>query len=571
MNSLRSVNRSSDLGRSVTCCLAGLILSSGFLAPARARMRFVEVTDGSGVTFSHTSGASGKYHIAETVTAGLALFDYDQDGDVDLYFLNGAFHDSKPSGAVPRNALYRNDGQWRFVDVTETAGVGDSGFGLGVAVGDYDNDGDPDLYLNNYGPNVLYRNNGNGSFTDVTRRAKLDEDTQMGAGANFLDVDKDGDLDLYVSHYVRCLKERKTPVQRGGHPAYLGPAVAIYSNTQDTLYRNNGDGTFTDISESAGISACTGAGMGTICGDYDGDGDTDIVVANDMTGNHLFLNDGTGRFEEYGLFAAMAYDHHGEAQASMGLELGDVDNDGWLDLYLTSYQTQWAALYRNLGDGNFDDITLQSGAGAGSLPKVTWGVGLVDFDNDGDRDIFVACGHLQPHIAAYDSTTSYRQHNILYENQGSCRFSAITRSAGPGLGVKRVSRGAGFDDLDNDGDVDIVILNSCDQATLLRNDTPSPGHWLQVSLRGKHSNRDGVGAQVRVFAQGLALLDEVHSGRSYQSHFGTRLYFGLGQAKQIDHIEVAWMGGTKETYRPIQVDRHVLLVEGETVPRQPPH
>ena len=550
-----------------SCCLAGFVLFNCLLAPVWAGMWFVDVTDDSGITFTHTSGASGNYHIVETVTAGLALFDYDRDGDIDLYFLNGAYHDSDPPGPSPRNALYRNDGHWRFVDVTESAGVGNTGFGLGVAVGDYDNDGDADLYLNNYGPNVLYRNNGNGSFTEVTRIANLAEDTHMGAGANFLDVDKDGDLDLYVSHYVHCLKERETPVQRGGHPAYLGPAVAIYSNTPDTLYRNNGDGTFTDISEASGISACTGAGMGTICGDYDNDGDTDILVANDMTGNHLFLNDGTGRFEEFGLFAAMAFDHHGESQASMGLELADVDNDGWLDLYLTSYQTQWTALYRNLGNGNFDDITLKSGAGAGTLPKVTWGLGVVDFDGDGDRDIFVACGHLQPHIEAYDTTTTYRQLNVLYENRGACRFTPVTQSAGPGLGVNRVSRGAGFDDLDNDGDVDVVILNSCDKATLLRNESPSPGHWLQVSLRGTRTNRDGIGAQVRVFAADLTLLDEVHSGRSYQSHFGNRLYFGLGQRRQVDRIEVAWMGGAKEIYRPIAVNQHVLLVEGETAPR----
>ncbi len=567
MSKLRTRNRIHSLEHNVTCYLAGLILGCSLLAPVYGGIRLVEVTDGSGVTFIHTSGASGNFHIVETVASGLALFDYDQDGDIDIYFLNGSYHDSDPPGALPRNALYRNDGNWRFVDVTEAAGVGDTGFGLGVTVGDYDNDGDADLYLNNYGPNVLYRNNGDGTFTDVTRSANLDKDTHMGSGANFLDVDKDGDLDLYVSHYVRCLKEPETPVLRGGHPAYLGPAVAIYSNTPDTLYRNNGDGTFTDISETSGISAYTGAGMGTICGDYDNDGDTDIIVANDMTGNHLLRNDGTGRFEEIGLFAGMAYDHHGEAQASMGLELADVDNDGWLDLYLTSYQTQWAALYRNLGDGNFDDVTLKSGAGAGTLPKVTWGLGVVDFDCDGDRDIFVACGHLQPHIAAYDNTTTYRQRNILYENQGSGRFTPITKNAGSGLAVNRVSRAAGFDDLDNDGDVDVVILNSCDKATLLRNDTPSPGHWLQVSLRGSRTNRDGVGAHVRVFAEELTLLDEVHSGRSYQSHFGSRLYFGLGQRMHVDRIEVAWLGGAKETYRRIKVDQHVLLVEGETTPR----
>ena len=251
----------------------------------------------------------------------------------------------------------------------------------------------------------------------------------------------------------------------------------------------------------------------------------------------------------------------------MGLELADVDNDGWLDLYLTSYQKQWAALYRNMGDGSFEDITLKSGAGAGTLPKVTWGVGVVDFDSDGDRDILVACGHLQPHIETYDNSSTYRQLNILYESNGEGRFTDVTATAGTGLGVNRVSRGIGCDDLDNDGDVDSVILNANDRPTLLRNDSPTPGHWLQVTLRGTRSNRDGVGAQVRVFTKDLTLLDEVHSGRSYQSHYGSRLYFGLGSRTQVDRIEVNWMGGVKETYRPIKVDRHILLVEGESLPR----
>ncbi|MCH8218909.1 MAG: CRTAC1 family protein [Planctomycetes bacterium] len=551
-------------------CWASSVLLGGLLTMSvKGAIQFTEVTDDSGITFVHTNGASGKFHIVETVAAGLALFDYDNDKDIDIYFLNGAYHDSDPTGKAPRNTLYRNDGNWRFVDVTETAGVGDQGYGLGVAVADYDNDGDTDIYLNNYGPNVLYRNNGDGTFTDVTKSAGLDDGPHMGAGASFLDIDKDGDLDLFVAHYVHCLKEPAAPAQRGGRPAYLGPAVSIYRNTMDTLYRNNGDGTFTDISDASGITTEASAGMGVICGDYDNDGDTDIFVASDMSGNHLFLNDGKGVFEEFALFAGVAYDHHGEEQGSMGLELADTNNDGWLDLYLTSYQNQWVALYQNLGDGTFDDISLKSGASQGSFPKVTWGCGLVDFDNDGDRDIFVACGHLQPHIEHYDNRSTYRQLNILYENKGAGHYTNISEHAGTGLQVNRVSRGAGFDDLDGDGDIDVVILNSCDKPTLLRNDTPSPGHWLQVQLRGVQTNRDGVGAQVRVFAGDLKLLDEVHSGRSYQSDFGKRLYFGLGKQTKIDRVEVAWIGGTKETFTVDQVDRHVVLVEGQGFPLPP--
>jgi hypothetical protein len=540
-----------------------MLLAAGWTVAAAGAIRLTDVTESSGLRFAHTNGASGRFHIVETVTAGLALFDYDRDGDVDLYFLNGSHHDSEAPSPPPRNRLYRNDGDWRFVDVTDTAGVGDPGYGLGVAAADYDNDGDTDLYLNNYGPNVLYRNNGDGRFTDVTRAAGLAGRSRMGAGANFLDIDGDGDLDLFVSCYVRSLKELDQPARRGNYPAYLGPAVSIYSNTPDALYRNNGDGTFTDISEPSGIAACSSAGMGTICGDYDNDGDTDIFVASDMSNNHLFINDGAGVFEELGLFAGVAYDHHGVEQGSMGLELADVDNDGWLDLYLTSYQEQWAALYRNGGDGSFEDVTLQSGAGAGTVQKVTWGSGLVDFDLDGDRDIFVACGHLQPHVDAYDARTTYRQPNILYENKGKAIFEDVSASAGTGLRVNRVSRGAAFDDLDGDGDVDVVILNSRDQATLLRNESSPQGHWLQVRLRGVQTNRDGIGAQVRLRAGDLMLLDEVHSGRSYQSDFGRRLYFGLGEHTEVDRLEVRWLGGKRELFAVPAVDRELVLVEGE--------
>ena len=532
------------------------------VSPVQGEIHFTDVTNKTGITFRHTIGASGKYHIVETVGAGLALFDYDLDGLIDLYFLNGSHHDANPAGPAPRNVLYRNEGNWRFRDVTDAAGIGDTGYGLGVTVGDYDSDGDPDLFLNNYGPNALYRNNGDGTFTEVTKQAGLDGDVQMGSGANFLDADGDGDLDLFVSHYVLCLETLSAPSTRQGYPNYLGPAASVYAKTADTLYRNNGDGTFTDISGPSGISAVSGAGMGSICGDFDNDGDTDIFVANDASENHLFLNDGTGRFEEMGFLAAVAFDHNGEAQGSMGIDLGDFDNDGWLDLYLTSYQGQWAALYRNMGVGAFNDITLMSGAGIGTFPKVTWGAGLVDFDNDGDRDIFVACGHLQPYIEKYDRRHSYAQLNCLFENTGN-RYREVARTSGSGLEVKQVSRGAAFDDLDNDGDVDIVVLNAGGLPTLLKNETASQGHWLQVTLRGTRSNREGIGAQVRVVTPDLTLMDEVHSGRSYQSHYGSRLYFGLGPRTEISRIEVDWIGGEREVFPSTPVDRHLVLVEGE--------
>jgi hypothetical protein len=514
----------------------------------------------------HTDGSAGKRYIVETVSAGLALFDYDGDGDVDIYFLNGAPLKGTKVDVPPRNALYRNDGAWKFTDVTRQAGVGDTGYGLGVAVGDYDNDGDPDLYLNNYGPNVLYRNNGDGTFSDVTKQAGVANGHRVGAGANFLDIDKDGDLDLFVSNYVQFSYENHRGVRFNGYPAYVGPLD--YPLAPNTLYANNGDGTFTDVSGESGIGAHRGAGMGTVCCDYDNDGDTDLFVGNDMTANFLFMNRGAGKFEEVGVGAGVAYDFAGKEQGTMGVDCGDYNNDGLLDFYTTSYQGQLALLYKNLGDGSFEDVTRLTGAGEGTLPYVTWGCGLVDFDSDGDRDIFVACGHLQDNVELFDNATSYHARNILLMNTGDGKFVNVSDQCGDGLAVKLSSRGAAFDDLDNDGDVDVVILNSRREPTILRNDSPRGNHWLQVRLRGTKTNRDGVGARVKVTAGDLTQIDEVHSGRGYQSHYGTRLYFGLGKRDRVDRIEVRWIGGGVDVLENAVVDRLVTVVEGSTVARK---
>ncbi|UCE48116.1 MAG: VCBS repeat-containing protein, partial [Phycisphaerales bacterium] len=364
-----------------------------------------DVTGKTGITFRHTDGSSGQRYIMETVSAGLALFDYDGDGDIDIYFLNGAPLKGSKFKKPPENALYRNEGKWKFTDVTEQARVGDTGYGLGVAVGDYDNDGDPDIYVNNHGPNVLYRNNGDGTFTDITKQGGVANGSKVGAGACFLDSDKDGDLDLYVSNYLDFSYGKHVPVMQRGFPVYATPRYFL--PLPDNLYRNNGDGTFTDISKSSGVGQHAGWGMGIVCADYDGDDDTDILIGNDVAENFLFRNDGTGRFDEVGLQAGVAYDLHGDQQGSMGVDCGDYDNDGLLDFYVTSYELQLATLYRNLGEGMFEDVTMLTGAGAGTLPHVTWGNSFVDFDNDGDRDIFVACGHLQDNVEQYDDTKAY--------------------------------------------------------------------------------------------------------------------------------------------------------------------
>jgi hypothetical protein len=515
----------------------------------------------TGITFKHADGGGGRRYIVETMSAGVAVFDYDGDGDVDIYFLNGAPLKGTKVDTPPKNALYRNDGSFKFTEVTDQAGVGDAGFGLGVAVGDYDSDGYLDLYVNNYGPNILYRNNGDGTFADVTEGAGVANGHRVGAGANFLDIDKDGNLDLFVSNYVTWTEEAHVERYRGPWMVYPGPHD--YLRSSNTLYRNNGDGTFADVSIKSGIASHKGTGMGTVCGDYDNDGDTDIIVANDRWGNFLFKNDGSGKFAEVGLTSGIAYDRGGNAQSSMGVACGDYDNDGWLDFQITSYQRELATLYKNQGGGFFDDVTRVTGAGAGTFGDVTWGNGFVDFDNDGDRDIFVARGHLDDNVEKYDDTGRYYARNLVLMNTGDGKFVDVSDQCGDGLTVTLASRGAAFDDLDNDGDIDVVILNSRREPTILRNDSAKDNHWIQIRLRGVKSNRDGVGAHVIVVSGNLKQVEEVHSGQGYQSHCGMQLHFGLGKRDHIDRVEVRWIGAGVDVLENVPVDRVLTITEGE--------
>jgi enediyne biosynthesis protein E4 len=519
-----------------------------------------DITEETGITFTHTDGSSGRRYIVESVSCGLALFDYDCDGDVDIYLLNGAPLNGSQVTKRPTNCLYRNEGDWRFTDVTQQAGVGDTGFGLGVAAGDYDNDGDVDLYVNNYGPNVLYRNNDNGTFTNVTEFAGVTNGHKVGAAAHFLDMDKDGDLDLFVANYLDFTYENHRARTDKGTPKYAGPMD--FPPMPNDLYRNNGDGSFTNVSRAAGIAAHKGWGMGGVCADYDSDGDTDVYIANDVYANFLFENDGTGTFTEIGLMTGLAYDLQGDDQGSMGIDCADYDNDGRLDFYQTSYAKELTTLYRNLNGTLFEDVTMLTGAGTGTLPYVTWGTTMADFDNDGDRDIFVATGHLQDNVEQYDTTTTTHSANLLLMNTGEGKFVDVSKQSGAGMQVKRRSRGAGFDDLDNDGDLDVVILNARQEPTVLRNDTRSANHWIQIRLQGTKTNRSGVGAGVKVVAGDLVQIDEVHSGRGYQSHYGMRLHFGVGKHTQVDRVEVRWIGGGVDVYENIKADQLVILTEG---------
>jgi enediyne biosynthesis protein E4 len=567
---MRHLHLSATAYRSwATLLLAGLTLAGACVAAdATGPIQLRDVTAETGIRFVHTDGSSGRHYIVETVASGLALLDYDGDGYVDIYFLNGSALPGAEFEQPPRNALYRNEGGWRFRDVTEEAGVGDTGYGLGVCIGDYNNDGHPDIYINNFGPNVLYRNNGDGTFTDVTAEAGVAAGNQVGAGAAFLDINGNGYLDLFVANYVAFNFENHHISHMSGFPSYVGPLN--YAPTANMLFRNNGDGTFTDISVASGIAAHLGTGMGIICVDYDGDGATDIVVGNDLRPNFVFRNDGTGRFTEVGLALGFAYDALGNVHGTMGVEAADWNNDGWPDLFTTSYQRQLTTLYQSHRGVYFEDVTRKTGAGTDTYPHVTWGTGLVDFDNDGNRDLFIACGHLIDNVERFDDTTSYDARNILLWNNGQGRFLNVSDQAGDGLLPKLSSRGAAFDDLDNNGFIDVVILNSRREPTILRNVTPATNHWVQIQLQGTTTNRDGIGARVTVTAGDLTQIGEVHSGRSYQSDFGKRLHFGLGQRRKIDQVQVNWIGGGVDTFRDLEVNQLITIVEGTGLVAQPP-
>lgn len=523
-----------------------------------------DVSQHSGISFRHTDGGGGRCYIVETVASGLATFDGDGDGLIDIYFLNGRpLRGTKWEGPPPTNRLYRNLGGFRFADVTDKAGVGDTGYGLGVAVADYDNDGLPDLYVNNYGPNVLYHNNGNGSFTDVTKAAGVGRGDKVGAGANFLDLDGDGDLDLFVANYIAFTYENHVATTVRGALWYAGPRS--FPKQANQLFRNNGDGVFSEISSESGLGAHAGAGMGTIALDYDNDGRTDIFVCNDESWNFLFRNEGAGKFREVALAAGVSANFAGEPVSGMGADAADYDHDGRLDLFMTDFGGQHPVLYKNLGGGVFEDVTMQAGAAAGSFPYVKWGCGFVDFDNDGHSDLFIGCGHLGEYAGRVDLPL-FRVDDevapVLLRNTGNGKFVNVSHSSGDGMRVKLVARGVAFDDLDNDGRVDVVILNSRRPPTVLRNESVTGNHWLQIRLHGVKSNRDGVGAHVKVVAGDLVQTAEVHSGRSYQSHYGSRLHFGLGPHDRVDRIEVRWTGGGVDRLEGVPADRLLTIREG---------
>ena len=531
--------------------------------PPPASVRFVDVAASSGIELLNVSGGYNKQYIVEVKGGGAATFvDYDSDSDLDLYVINGAILEGFPPGQEARNALYRNDGE-RFVDVATQAGVDDAGWGMGCVAADYDNDGDADLLVTNFGPDVLYRNEGDGTFTDVTEAAGV-TDRRWNTGAAFGDYDLDGDLDLYVASYIDFDPEFRPQSQRSGMwkglQVMYGPRGL--KGEPDVLYRNEGDGTFTDVTEAAGVMDEAGYyGFAVLFGDYDLDGDPDIYIANDSTPNFLYRNEGDGTFTDVAPTAGVAYSGDGVEQSGMGACFGDYDNDGRPDLIVTNFADDYNTLYHNEGHGFFSDITFGAGElGEESYPFVGWGVGFIDYDNDADLDIFVANGHVYPEVDT-SGVGSYRQTNQMFRNDDG-HFQEESARLGPGLAVAEVSRGAAFGDYDNDGDIDIAVVNMNSTPSLLRNDGGNRHHWLQVKTVGVRSNRDGIGARVRVTAGGVTQMREVSAGSSFLSGNDLRLHFGLGRATVAERVEINWPSGTVDNLQNVSADQILIVREG---------
>lgn len=535
-------------------CLVSIWLGLNLAGVAGAgQVQFVDVAAQVGIHFVHHNGPSPEKRMPETDGSGAAFFDYDGDGDLDLYLVNSG--DLVKGRGDAWNQLYRNEGQ-QFTDQTAVAGVPGGAYGMGVLAGDYDNDNDQDLYLTNLGPDQLYRNEG-GRFADQTTQAGLGNPL-WGSSAAYLDNDNDGDLDLFVVNYVNFKLDE--PLWCGRRDMnlrfYCDPRQ--YRPSHNILYRNNGGGAFADVSREAGITH-QGNGLGVVCGDFDGDGDQDVYVANDLTPNWHYQNQGNGRFAEIGLITGTALSSDGAVQAGMGVDAGDYDNDGDLDLVVTNFQLENKNLYRN--DGNyFPDVSFKAGIGEATLNSLGFGTFFFDYDNDGWQDLFMANGHVHDNIEVYDKLATYAQPAQLLHNEGKGRFVEQT-AAGPGFAVPYVGRGAAYGDYDQDGDLDIALMSSGRATALLRNEGGNTDHWLQVHLEGRRSNRDGVGAKVYVQAGSLRLFQQVKAGSGYQSTSQRALHFGLGQNAQAARVEVRWPSGAVQVVEGVGADQVLRLEE----------
>ncbi len=493
--------------------------------------------------------------------SGAAFFDYDNDGDLDLYIVNSAPLPGFVTATPPTNVLYRNDWDSGFTDVTAEAGVGHLGYGTGCGTADYDNDGDPDLYVTNFGENVLYRNNADGTFTDVTVHAGVGDSDRWSSSCTFVDYDQDGNLDLYVVNYLDYdIGKDGEWYDTNGRRIYSNPRV--YEGVSDTLYRNRGDGTFTDVTQRAGVYNDTGKGLGVTCGDYDNDGRIDIYVANDTTPNFLYHNMGDGTFMDLGVIAGVAYNEDGVAEGGMGVDFGDYNNDGFLDIFVTNFSRETNTLYRNSSNGIFTDFTYIAHLGDPSFLKLGFGTKFFDMDNDGDLDLFVANGHVYSTVESQSDTLEYAQTDQLFLNMKESPFLDVSEGSGTYFSMKRISRGAAFGDYDNDGDTDILVVNLNQKAVLLRNDGGNRNNWLKIKTVGVKSNRDGIGARIEVVTRSHTQIREVQAGSSYLSGHDLRLIFGLGAEAEAKEVTVTWPSGLEQTLADVEANQFLIITEG---------
>ena len=546
------------------CVLAALLG-----AAAAPDVRFTDITAAAGVDFTHGNSATSSKYLIETMGGGVALFDYDNDGRLDIFFTNGArLDDPMPAGREPDksdrrfwNRLYRQEGAASFVDVTEKAGLtgtSQNRYGMGVAVGDYDNNGFADLYVTNFGANTLYRNNGDGTFADVTAKAGVAA-AGWSASAGFFDYDNDGKLDLFVTRYVEWTfqRNRYCGEKKPGYRAYCHPDN--FEGIANVLYHNNGDGTFTDVSSSARIADPSGKGLGVAFADYDRDGFMDVYVANDSVQSFLYHNEGNGTFSEVGLLAGVGFNEDGKTFAGMGVDFADYDNDGRPDIVVTDLSNERYRLFRHNGDDSFLDVTNVSGVGGATLPYSGWGTRFLDYDNDGWKDIFVAQGHVMDTIEKTAPNLSYLQPPLLLRNE-SGRFVRVT----PGDIFQRAvaGRGAAFGDIDNDGDSDAVVSTVGQKAVVLRNDGGNRRNWLGIRAEGRTSNRDGIGARVTVVAaSGLTQHFTINTAAGYLSASDKRLVVGLGADAVAKVVELRWPSGAVQTFAHVKAGQVLSAVE----------
>ncbi|MEO8269240.1 MAG: CRTAC1 family protein [Aureliella sp.] len=517
-----------------------------------------DVSTEAGIDFDQFYNGQGGRYIIEEVTGGMASFDYDMDGLIDVYFTNGATLPVQDAND-PGNQLFRNLGNWRFQRVSQASQTDDRSFSIGVVSADFDNDGFEDLFVNNFGANRLYRNNGDGTFCDVTQTAEVAGGEQLGAGACFVDVDRDGLLDLYVGNYVKQPIARNKSRTTDGFPSYPGPLD--FEPETDLLYRNEGNGHFQDISLQSGIADVATTSMGTIATDIDNDGDSDIVVVNDVERNLLFENDGQGHFAEVGILRGLAFSRDARSNGNMGIDCADLDDDGWMDLFTTTFSNDSPVLYHNDKSGNFEDVTHAFGAGVAVFPHANWGTAFFDVENDGDRDIFIANGHTDPNVQYWAYTTSWKVANTLLVNSGKGRFEDKSQAAGTGLLPIECSRGLSADDFDNDGLVDLIVLNALSRPTVIRNESRSGARWLQIELIGRTACRDASGARVTVEYGPKRSVAEIHSGAGYQSGFGKRLTFGLGDCPEVSRLTVLWPDGMEQTIERVATNQLLKIVQ----------